>query len=96
MNGLWRFPLHDPSQGNQQYNIMEQSTRKHWFQYIKPMVLHHPREYFPTSQQDLAIFYDRILCCPTKRTLLQEINDGSFVTFPGLTEKLISDYLPES
>ena len=60
------------------------------------MVPRQPRAYRPTSQQDLATFYHQILCCPTKRTLLQAIKDGSFSTWPGLTEKLISKYLPES
>ena len=60
------------------------------------MAPRHPRAYRPTSQQDLAIFYHHILCCPTKRTLLQAIKDGPFSTWPGLTEKLILKYLPES
>ena len=60
------------------------------------MAPRHPRAYNPPFQKDLAIFYHQILCCPTKRTLLQEIKDGSFSTWPGLTEKLISKYLPES
>ena len=55
-----------------------------------------PQSISPTSQQDLAIFYHKILCCPTKRTLLQSIKYGSFSTWLGLTEKLISKYLPES
>ena len=60
------------------------------------MAPRHPIAYGPTSQQDLAIFYHQILCCPTKFTLLHLIKDGSFSTWPGLTEKLISKYLPES
>ena len=60
------------------------------------MAPRHPRAYHPTPQQDLAIFYHQILCCPTKHTLLQAIKDGSFSTWPVLTEKLISKYLPES
>ena len=60
------------------------------------MVPQHPRSYCPTSQQDLSIFYHQILSCPTKCTLLQVIKDGAFVTWTGLTEKLISKYLPES
>ena len=60
------------------------------------MAPHHPRAYHPTSQQYLAIFYHQILYCPTKRTLLQAINDGSFSMWPGLTDNLISKYLPES
>ena len=60
------------------------------------MATRHPRAYRPTYQQDLAIFYHQILWCPTKRTLLQAISYGSFSTWPGLTDKLISKYLPES
>ena len=60
------------------------------------MAPRHPRAYQPTSHQDLAVFYYQILCYPTKHTLLQAIKDGSFSTWPGLTEKLISKYLPES
>ena len=68
----------------------------HLCNHSKTMVPRHPREYCPTPQQDLAIFYHQILCCPTKCTLLQAIKDGSFSTWPGLTETLISKYLPES
>ena len=60
------------------------------------MAPRHPRAYRPTSQQELAFFYHKIISCPNKRTLLQEIKDGSFSTWLGLTEKLISNYLPES
>ena len=42
------------------------------------------------------MFYHQILCCPTKSALIQAIRDGSFSMWPGLTEKLISKYLPES
>ena len=91
-NGLWWFPLHHPAQNNKQVNIME----PHLCNHSRPMAPRHPRAYHPTSQKNLAIFYRQILCCPTKRTLLQAIKDGSFSTWPGLTEKLISKYLPES
>ena len=60
------------------------------------MVPRNPRAYRSTSQQDLSIFYHQILCCPTNRTLLQEIKYESLSTWPGLTEKPISKYLPES
>ena len=59
------------------------------------MAPRHPRAYRQTSQQDFTVFYHEIMCCPTKRTLLQAIKDGYFSTWPGLTEKLISKYLPE-
>ena len=59
------------------------------------MAPRHPIAYWSTYQQDLAIFYHQILCWPTKLTLLQAIKDGSFSTWPGLTEKIISKYLPE-
>ena len=91
-NRLWRFPLRHPYQNNKQANILE----PHLCNHSRPMAPRHPRAYRPTSQQYLAIFYHQILCCPTKRTLLQEIKDESLSTLPGLTEKLISEYLPES
>ena len=91
-NGLWRFPIHSPSQNNKQENILDPHLCNHSIS----MVPQHHREYFPTSQQDLAIFYHHILWCLTKHTLIQEIKDGSFSTCPGLIEKLISKYLPES
>ena len=91
-NGLWRLPLHHPAQNNKQAKIMEPHLCKH----SRPMAPRHPRSYRLTYQQDLAIFYHHILWCPTKRTLLQAIKYGSFSTWPGLTEKLISNYLPES
>ena len=84
-NRLWWFPLHHIAQNNKQVNIME----PHLCNHSRPMAPRHPREYRPTSQQDLVIFYHQILCCPTKHTLLQAIKDGSFSTWPGLTEKLI-------
>ena len=102
MNVLWRFPLHYPSQVNQQSNIItnnrtqHQNTSKHWYQHIKPTAPRHPRSYHPTSQQDLAIFYHQILCCPKNPTLLQAVNDGSFSTFLCLTSKIITKYLSES
>ena len=102
MDGLWRFPFHDKSQGNQQSNMIAQSkikhknTGKHWFQHIKPMALRNPRSYRPTYQQELSIFYNNILCCPKQITLLQAINDGSFSTRTGITAKRITNYLPES
>ena len=70
MNGLWRLPLHDPAQNNQQSNMMEQSTIKHWSQHIKPMAPRHPIAYRPTSHKYKAIFYHQILFCPTKCTLI--------------------------
>ena len=91
-NGLWQFPLHHSAQNNKQANILEPHSCNH----SRPMAPQHSREYRPTSQQDLAIFYHQIICCPTKRILIQAIKDGSFSTWPGLTEKLISKYLPES
>ena len=66
-NGLWRFPIHHPSQNNKQANILD----PHLCNHSRPMSPRHPRAYCPTSQQDLAIFYYQILCCPTKLTLLQ-------------------------
>ena len=42
------------------------------------------------------MFYHHNLCCPTKRTLLQSIKDGFFSTWPRLTDKLFSIYLPKS
>ena len=60
------------------------------------MSLSNPRAYHPTFQQDLAIFYHQIFYCPTKHTLLPEINDRYFATCPGLTVKLITKYLPDS
>ena len=90
-NGLWLFPIHRPSQKNKKSNIMEPHLCKH----SRPMASRQPKAYRPTSQKDLAIFYHQILCCPTKRTLIQEIKDGSFSIWPGLKEKLISKYLPE-
>ena len=91
-NGLLRFPLHHSAQNNKQENILE----PHLCNHSRAMAPRHPIAYRPTSQQYLAIFYHQILCCPTKLTLLQEIKDGSFSTWSGLTEKLISKYLPES
>ena len=85
-NGLWWFPLHHIVHNNKQVNILEPHLCNHSI----PMAPRHPRAYRPTSQQDLGIFYHQILCCPTKCTLLQAIKDGSFSTFPGLIEKLIS------
>ena len=94
MNGLCRFPLHYPTQGNQQSNMIEHITSKHWCQKIKLMAPRHSRAYLPTPQQELAIFYHHILCRPKKLTLIQEINDQSFETRTGLTAKLITKYLP--
>ena len=91
-NGLWQCPFHHPAQNNKQENILE----PHLCNHIRPMAPRQPRAYRPTSQQDLSIFYHQIIWCPTKHTLLQAIRDGSFSTWPGLTDKLISKYLPES
>ena len=91
-NGLWQLPLHHPAQNNKQANTLEPHLCSHSI----PMTPQHPIAYRPASQQYLAIFYHQILCCPTKRTLLQAIKDGSFSKWPGLTEKLISKYIPES
>ena len=55
-----------------------------------------PVAYHPTSQKDSAISPHKIICYRTKRTLLQAIKDRYFSEWPGLTEKLISKYLPES
>ena len=60
------------------------------------MALHHPIAYSPTFQQDLAIFYHQILCCTKKLTLLQALYDGYFSTWPDLTAKIITKYLPKS
>ena len=60
------------------------------------MAPRHLKAYQPTYQKYLAIFYHQILCCPNKHTLIQEIKDGSFSKWPGLTEKIILKYLPES
>ena len=68
----------------------------HLCNHRRQMAPRHPRAYLPTSQKDLAVFYHQTICCPTKRTLLQEIKDGSFSTWSGLTEKPITKYLPES
>ena len=75
-NGLWRFPLHNTAQNNKQANILDPHLCNHSI----PIAPRHLREYRPTSQQDLAIFYHHILCCPTKHTLLQAIKDGSLST----------------
>ena len=96
MNGLWNFPLYDTSQCNQQFNTISNKTSKNWCKNIKPMKPQNPREYLPTFQQDLAIFYHHILFCSTKPTLSQAINDDSLSTWSGLTAKLITKYLPES
>ena len=50
----------------------------------------------PNTPERLIYFYHQIICCPTERNLLQEIKDLSLVTWTGLTEILISKYLPES
>ena len=80
--------------------IPEQQTANilepHLCNHSRPMAPRPPRAYRPTSQQDLAIFYHQILCWLTKHNLLQSIKDVSFSTWPGLTEKLSSKYLPES
>ena len=91
-NGLWKFPFHHSAQNNKQANILEPQSCN----YSRPMAPQHSRAYRPTSQQDLAIFYHQILCCPTKCTLLQAIKYGFFSMWERLTEKLISKYLPES
>ena len=64
INGLWRFPLHDTYQGNQQSSIIEHRTIKHCYQHIKPMAPSKPRAYHPTPQKDLSIFYHQFICCP--------------------------------
>ena len=62
MNGLWRYPFHDPFKENQQSNMVahnqtkHQNAIKHWCQHIKPMALWHPRAYHPTPQQELEYF----------------------------------------
>ena len=91
-NGLWWSPPHHPSQNNKQSNMLEHITYNH----IRTMAPRHLRAYLTTSHKYLSIFYHHILCCPKKRTLIQEIKDGSFGTWTGLTERLISKYLPES
>ena len=48
-NGLWRLPLHHPSQNKKQANMLEPHLCKH----IRPMAPQHPRAFHPTSQQDL-------------------------------------------
>ena len=63
---------------------------------IRPMAPQHPRAYLPTYQKDFAIFNHKILYFPTKRILIQAIKDGYSTTWPVLTERLISKYLPES
>ena len=55
-----------------------------------------PQSIYPNIPEILRNFYHQILCFSNKRTLLQAIKDGSFSTWPGLTEKIISKYLPES
>ena len=55
-----------------------------------------PQSIFPNIPARLRFFYHHILCCATKLTLIQAIKDGSFKTWSGLTERLISKYLPES
>ena len=82
VNGSWRFQFHYSSQVNQQPKIIEhnpqtnQKTSKHWCQQIKTKAPQHPKEYLPTSQHYLAIFYHQIICCKKKLTLLQAINYG--------------------
>ena len=84
-NGFWRLPLHNPAQNTKQVNMLEPRLCNH----IRQMAPWHPISYHPTSQKDLENFNHQILCCPTKYTLLQAINDGSFWTQPGLTDKII-------
>ena len=52
INGLWQFPLHNPSQNTKQANILE----PHLCNHSRPMAPRHPRAYHPTSQKELAIF----------------------------------------
>ena len=65
-------------QNNKQAKILE----PHLCNHIRPMAPRHPRAYKSKYHQDLTIFFHHILCCPTKRTLLQAIKDGSFSTWP--------------
>ena len=96
MNVLWQSQLHDQDQGNQKSNIIAHIRSKYWCQHIKPMAPQHPREYLPTSKQDLAIFYHQFLCWPKTHTLLQAINDVSLSTWSVLTAKLVTKFLLES
>ena len=82
-NGLWKFPLYHPSHNRKQANILD----PHLCNHSRPMAQQYPISYHPKYQQDLSILYHKILCLQTKHTLLQAIKDGSFSTWPGLTEK---------
>ena len=55
-----------------------------------------PQSILTNIPKRLSHFYHQILCFRTKWTLLQAIKYGAFATWPGITEKLISKYLPES
>ena len=89
MEVLWRLTLYATYQGKQKYNMIAHSKSKHWQQHIVQMAPRNPRAHLPTNQQYLAIFYHRIICLLIKLTMLQAINDGSFATYPGITEKMI-------
>ena len=63
-NGLWCFPSYHPPQNNKQYNMLEKSTSKHCCQHVIPLAPRHPKDYCPTSQQDLANFITRSSAAP--------------------------------
>ena len=49
-----------------------------------------------TSMEDLAKYHHQNLCLPTKAVVLQSIAIRQLKSFPGLTYKPISKYLPPS
>ena len=48
------------------------------------------------TKSQLASYLHAAAGCPTKSTSIQAINNGNFITWPGLTSKLISKHLPLS
>ena len=46
------------------------------------------------TKSELASYLHAYVGCPTKSTFIQEINNGNFISQPGLTLKLISKHLP--
>ena len=48
------------------------------------------------TKSELARYLHAAAGCPTKSTFIQAINNGNFVTWPGLTSNLISKHLPPS
>ena len=49
-----------------------------------------------TTKNDLIAFYHGACFSPTKKTLLQAIRNGNFLTWPGFTYEAVSKFLQQT